>query len=358
MTTDPDFVSEKIEDEESSGPRDFPARKRGRLSAGRILLLLVLGVVVLDIAAVLLVPPFPAGGKPGDPCDFPSCYIQSAIEFPPPAIVVDLQPSTAPAGAPMIYFHPSISSTILTMWIVMAFVLLLAFGATRRMKVVPGRIQNAVEWAYEFGYDFAVGIGGERAKRYYPIFAAYFVFILFSNWSGLVPPIGKIEQLRAPTSDVNITIGLALTSFLIFEGEGVHRLGIRGYLGKFFPVGEFRHGVGAGLLAMYVGIIELFLELVKPVTLSMRLFGNIYGGEVALAVISALTIAVIPVALLGLEALLNLIQALIFSVLTLMFILIAIEGHGTEEHQPAAAGARQVDQPAPDDAESIQSVAA
>ena len=155
-----------------------------------------------------------------------------------------------------------------------------------------------------------------------------------------MPPVGKIEQLRAPTSDVNVTIGLALTSFVIFQGEGFRRLGVRGYLGKFFPIGEFRHGIGAGLLAMYVGIIELFLEFVKPVTLSMRLFGNIYGGEVALAVISALTLAVVPVALFGLEALLNLIQALIFSVLTLMFILIAIEGHGPEEHERPRAAPR------------------
>ena len=218
---------------------------------------------------------------------------------------------------------------------------------------MPGRLQNAVEWAYEFGSDFAVGIGGERARRYYPIFAAFFLFILFSNWSGLVPPIGKIEQLRAPTSDVNVTIGLALTSFVLFQGEGFRRLGVRGYLGKFFPIGEFRHGLGAGLLAMYVGIIELFLEFVKPVTLSMRLFGNIYGGEVALAVISALTLALVPVALVGLEALLNLIQALIFSVLTLMFILIAIEGHGSEEHRSGrsrrhrsrSSGARRRRQP-------------
>ena len=99
---------------------------------------------------------------------------------------------------------------------------------------------------------------------------------------------------------------------------------------------------------MYVGIIELFLEFVKPVTLAMRLFGNIYGGEVALAVISALTLAVIPVALYGLEALLNLIQALIFSVLTLMFILIAIEGHDAEEHHPAAAAADRSGPPAPE----------
>jgi F-type H+-transporting ATPase subunit a len=331
-------MPEKIESEELTAGLEAPVGKRRRISARRLLLIVALAVIVVDILAVILVPPFPKDGKPGDACGFPSCFIQSAIEFPPPAIVWDLSPATAPATPPMVYFHPSISSTILTMWIVMGFILLLAFAATRRMKMVPGRLQNVVEWAYEFGCDFAVGIGGEKARRYYPIFAGFFIFILFSNWSGLVPPIGKIDQLRAPTSDVNITIGLALTSFVIFQGEGFRQLGIRAYLGKFFPIGEFRHGFGAGLLAMYVGIIELFLEFVKPVTLSMRLFGNIYGGEVALAVISALTLAVIPVALVGLEALLNLIQALIFSVLTLMFIMIAIEGHGSEEHKPVHAG--------------------
>jgi F-type H+-transporting ATPase subunit a len=81
---------------------------------------------------------------------------------------------------------------------------------------------------------------------------------------------------------------------------------------------------------MFVGLIELLLEFVKPVTLAMRLFGNIYGGEVALAVMTGLTIGLIPVALFGLELILNFAQALIFSVLTLMFTLIAIESHGGE----------------------------
>jgi len=338
VTTDPGVSPEKIEDIPSSAASSEPVKKRRRITPGRFLLLLCLAVVALDVVAVMLVPPFPKDGAPGEACEYPACFINSVIEFPPPAVVLDLQPSTAVTPAPMIYFHPSISSTILTMWIVMILLLLVAFLATRGMKLVPGRVQNVVEWAYEFGSDFAVGIGGEKSRRYYPIFAGFFLFILFSNWSGLVPPVGKIEQLRAPTSDVNITLGLALTSFVLFQGEGFRRLGVRGYLGKFFPIGEFRHGIGAGILAMYVGIIELFLEFVKPVTLSMRLFGNIYGGEVALAVISALTLAVVPVALLGLEALLNLIQALIFSVLTLMFIMIAIEGHGEEEHKPVHAG--------------------
>jgi len=88
----------------------------------------------------------------------------------------------------MIYFHPSISSTILTMWIVMALILLLAFAATRGMKTVPRRLQNMVEWAYEFGRDSQWGWVVRGARRYYPIFAAFFILILFSNWSGLVPP--------------------------------------------------------------------------------------------------------------------------------------------------------------------------
>lgn len=338
MTTDPGVQPEKIESPEGAAQPAEPARKRRRLSSGRVLLLLAIAVVVLDIVAVMLVPPFPKDGQAGQACDFPVCFVTSTIEMPPPAVIIDLQPDTAPNPLPMIYFHPSISNTILTMWIVMALILLVGFIATRRMKLVPGRLQNVVEWAYEFGSDFSAGLAGEKARRYYPIFAGFFVLILFSNWSGLVPPVGRIDQLRAPTSDVNITIGLALTSFCIFEFEGFRRLGIRGYLGKFFPLGEFRKGIGAGFLAMYVGIIELFLEFVKPITLSMRLFGNIYGGEVALAVVTALTVAVVPVSIIGLEALLNLIQALIFSVLTLVFIVMAIEGHGEEEHKPAHPG--------------------
>jgi F-type H+-transporting ATPase subunit a len=321
----------------SAGPANGGPARRKR-AHGIPFKILIPAVVALDVLAFMLVPPFPKGGHEGQACSYPTCFIESVVELPPPAVVWDLAPSAESGPPPMFYFHPSISSSILTMWLVMAAILLLAIATTRGMKMTPGRVQNAVEWIYEFGRDFTVGIGGERARRYYPVFAAFFLLIVFSNWSGLVPPIGRVENLRAPTSDVNITIGLALTSFVMFQGEGFRRLGVRGYLGKFFPIGEFRHGMVAGLLAMYVGLVELFLEFVKPVTLAMRLFGNIYGGEVALAVITALTISILPVALVGLEALLNVIQALIFSVLTLMFILIAIESHGDEEHEPATAG--------------------
>jgi F-type H+-transporting ATPase subunit a len=309
-----------------------PPPKSGRGLSSR--LFTVIGVVIiLNILAVIFVPPYPKGGSPGEACAFPVCYINGTLEFPAPHVVWAPEGSTAPSG--LIVFYPSISSTILTMWIVMAIVLIGAFLMTRGGKLVPGRAQNIFEFVYEFLTDFGLGIAGPAARPYIPIFIAFFLLILFCNWSGLIPPVGRIEELRAPTSDVNITLGLALVSFIYFEFEGFRRLGVRGYLGKFFPLYEFRNGIAAGGIALFVGLVELMLEFVKPVTLSMRLFGNIYGGEVALGVITALTIAIIPVGLLGLEVMLNAIQALIFSILTLLFIVLAIESHGHEEGEVA-----------------------
>jgi F-type H+-transporting ATPase subunit a len=293
-------------------------------------LLLVAAVVVLDVAAFVLFPPSPKDA-PGESCAFPACFIESSLEFPAPATVIDFARDSAPGAADLVTFHPSISSTLLTMWIVMILVVAGAFVMTRGGKLIPGRGQNLFEWFYEFLSDFGLGLAGPTARPYIPIFVGAFLLIVFDNWIGLVPPVGKVEFLRAPSSDVNITIGMALVSFSIFQGEGFRRLGVRGYLGKFFPIYEFRNGIGAGIIAMFVGLIELMLEFVKPVTLSMRLFGNIYGGEVALGVMTALTIAFVPVALILLEVMLNAIQALIFSVLTLMFIVLAIESHHEDE---------------------------
>ena len=319
---------------EAPAPPPKPGRSGRGLSARWFLI--IGAVIVFNIVALILVPPFPKEidgrpGRPGDACAFPVCFIEGTLEFPAPAVVWAPEGSTAPKANELIVFYPSISSTILTMWIVMAIVLIGSILMVRGSKLIPGRAQNVFEWFYEFLSDFGIGIAGAAARPYIPLFAAFFLLILFCNWSGLIPPIGRVEELRAPTSDVNITLGLALVSFLYFEFQGFRRLGVGGYLGKFFPVYEFKNGIGAGIIALFVGLVELMLEFVKPVTLSMRLFGNIYGGEVALGVITALTIAFVPVGLLGLEVMLNAIQALIFSILTLMFIVLAIESHEHEE---------------------------
>jgi len=307
---------------------DAPSRRRRPVSRW---LLLIGAVVALDILAFIVTPPFPKGGQPGQACDFPVCFITSSLEFPAPHTDIDFAPDSAPAATDLVTFHPSISSTLVTMWIVIA-IAVIAFGLiARRAKEIPGRAQNVFEFVYEFMSDFGLGLSGPSGKPYIPIFIGAFLLVLFDNWIGLIPPVGKIDQLRAPSSDVNITIGMALVSFVIFQGEGFRRLGVGGYLGKFFPIYEFKNGIGAGIIAMFVGLIELMLEFVKPVTLSFRLFGNIYGGEVALGVITSLTIAIVPIAIIALELMLNAIQALIFSVLTLMFIVLAIESHHEEE---------------------------
>ena len=296
----------------------------------RTQILLLLGLVLLvDVVAFMVAPPFDKADPAGE-CAFPVCFINGNLELPAPHVVWRAAEGAAPAD--LITFDVSITSTIVTMWVVSLFVIALLFILTRGRRMMPGKAQNAIEYVYELIEGFGMSLGGPAAKPYMTIFAGFFLYILFSNWSGLIPPIGKVEELRAPTSDVNITIGLALVAFSFFEYQGFKALGIRGYLSKFFPLGEFRNGIGAGIIAMFVGLIELMLEFVKPVTLSMRLFGNIYGGEVALGVMTALTVAIIPMALIALELMLNLVQALIFSTLTLMFTLAAIESHGGDEH--------------------------
>ncbi len=335
MSSDQAATGEVAQEPRSTADSDDEAAKRRRRNIRR-LIGLGIGIVVINVLAVLFVPPFPRGGLPGEACEFPVCYINGTLEFPPPHVVIG---DPMPAGPVVVGFQPSITSTILTMWIVMALLFVLSFLATRQMRDVPRGLQNLAEFAYESLENFGIGLGGPAAKPYIPLFASFFILILFCNWIGLVPPVGKLEELRAPTSDVNITIGLALVSFIFFEYQGFKRLGVGGYLRKFFPFYEFKNGIGAGIIAVFVGLIELMLEFVKPLTLSMRLFGNIYGGEVALAAITALTLVVLPVALVGLEVILNFVQALIFSVLTLMFTLLAIESHDHEEGELGEEGA-------------------
>jgi len=299
----------------------------------RILLMLA-AVIVIDVLAFIFVPPFDPieGGTPAE-CVYPVCFINGNLELPAPHVVYPPGHETPPG---LVVFDPSISSTLLTLWIVSVVVILAFWLMTRGAKMIPSGRQNVAEWIFETLENFGMSLGGPGARPYIPLFAAFFLLILFSNWSGLIPGVGRVIWFRAPTSDVNVTIGLALVAFSFFQYQGFKHLGL-GYLGKFFPVREFRKGIGAGIIAMFVGLIELLLEFVKPVTLSMRLFGNVYGGEVALGVLTALTVALIPLAMYALEVMLNLVQALIFSTLTLMFTLAAIEHHGDEhdaKHEP------------------------
>ena len=232
----------------------------------------------------------------------PKVTILQNLEPVPPNIVWDFAPGGAVSTSPLVVdFHPSITSSILASWIVIAALLVLSILGTRRMTLVPGGLQNVFEWIYEQFANFADGLGGPAARPYVSLFSAFFLFIMFANWTDLILFGDKVSALRTPTSDLNITIGLALVKFAITHVEGVRALGVRGYLGKFFNFSGFRRGVADGLIDVYVGLIEFLLEFFKPVTLSFRLFGNLYGGGIMLGVFTALIIAFVPIPFVALE---------------------------------------------------------
>ena len=296
-------------------------------STKRTLLIGALLVVALDLVAFIV--------SNGDGLvGFPGGVIKLALEPIVPHAVINLG-SEEHHVATLFDFYPSITGSIIMSWAVMAAVILALAVAARGLKEIPGKVQNALEFAIEGLSGFAMGIGGPGAKPFITFFLACFLFIAVSNWSGLIPGVGRIHALRAPTSDVNVTVGLALVAFAYFHYQGVRALGIGGYLGKFFTL-------KGGPIGLFVGVLEFFLEIVKPITLAMRLFGNIYGGELALTVMTTITLAFIPMALYGLELFVGLMQGIIFSVLVLVFTMLAMEGHhdeGHEEHhEPAGAG--------------------
>jgi len=330
---------------EPSDQIEFSADKKSRIST-RTLVIALVALIVINVGAFIVLPPFESG-HPDEACNLDDglgglfdCAVSGTLHIPRPHEVEGTIVGGEAANEGLVTFQVSLSDTLVTMLVLTVIVALVLILATRGKKDIPGFLQNFSEWAYESMSSWSFGMGGRKAARYMPIFAAFFVLILAFNWSGLLPGIGILPATRAPTSDLNVTLGLALFAWFYFQYQGFRQLGVGGYMSKFFPLYEFKVGVGAGLIAMFVGIVELVLEFVKPVTLSMRLFGNIYGGEVALAIVTALTFGFfIPIAILGLEIILTFVQALIFATLTLMFILTAIESHHEEEHEEEQAHA-------------------
>ena len=279
--------------------------------------------MVVDAVALIVAAP---SGFPD-----PKSTILQNLEPVPPHVVWDLAPGAPAATSPLVVeFHPSITSSIIASWIVILAILVGVYLMTRRLREVPGQSQNAFEYVYESFAGFAEGLGGPRARRYTSLFAAFFLLIMFANWTDLLLFGDKINVLRTPTSDINITIGMALVVFVITHVEGVRALGFGGYLGKFINLGGFRLGVANGVIDLYVGLIEFLLEFFKPVTLAFRLFGNLYGGGIMLGVFTALIIAFVPIPFIALEGFIGFIQALIFASLTLMYVLTATESHHEE----------------------------
>lgn len=201
-----------------------------------------------------------------------------------------------------------VTSAVTTMWIVMAVIALLAWVGTRRLKKVPSGIQNFLEFGVEFLMNFYAGIlGRENAKRFIPFLMTMFMFILFSNYSGLFPGVGHLTGLQAPTSMLSVPAGFAITVFLATHIIGVREHGLH----------YFKRFGQPFIFFLPLNIIE---EFVRPLSLCLRLYGNIYGEEMTIAVLLSLIPLAAPVPMMLLSVLMGFIQALVFTLLTAVYI--------------------------------------
>ena len=239
------------------------------------------------------------------------------------------------AGGPVTIWNDiSISNSIFTAWIVMAVLVALAIVATARLSEQPGRLQSLFELIVQGLTDFMREAGGAEVVRFLPLFGSLFLFALVSNWLFVIPLMGQIELLHPPTADYHTNLGLALTGFVWYQAAGISKNGI-GYFTRWVNVPAFKEGPLVGVVMLvFVGPIEFASELFRILTLTLRLWGNIWGGEIVLAVLSALLFVpslVLP--FVGLELFIGFIQAFVFAFLVLLYIILALESHGGEEHE-------------------------
>lgn len=228
----------------------------------------------------------------------------------------------------------AITNTMLSAWFASAVLILLFALGARKRSMIPGRLQSLVEVFFEGVLSFAGGVlGGEMARKTFPMVATIFFFVLFNAWLALLPFYqflgfidgnGEIKAhlLRPAGTDLNMPLALALISFVFVEYWGFRSLGF-GYLKKFFAFGSLIRKGPSGLIDIFVGLLELLSEGVRIVAFTFRLFGNMTAGEILVVMITFLFPLVFTTAVYGLELLVGLIQAVIFAGLTLVFLSVA-----------------------------------
>jgi F-type H+-transporting ATPase subunit a len=201
----------------------------------------------------------------------------------------------------------SIGKPIITMWVIIAVLTILSILATRRLKDVPGPLQNVAEAAVEKLEDYFGGtLGYDNMRRYFGIFATLFIFIVVSNYSGLLPTAG--ETFSVPTASISVTAALAVIAFFTTHTIGIQRNGVGGYAKSFLKPIAF-------LLPL-----TLLDQIVRPFSLAIRLYGNIYAEEMVTAQLRKMFPVLLPLVMQILGLLFCLIQAMVFTMLTAVYV--------------------------------------
>jgi len=235
---------------------------------------------------------------------------------------------------PVFYFFKiPITNSLIATYMVGIFLVLVALYINKKAKLIPFRFQSLIEEIIEFFWNLCESVAGENARILFPLIFTFFIFILLNNWFGLLPFVGSlgfyehhgeekifVPLFRAATADINTTLALALVSVVSLQIFGLKKLKFA-YLKRFFNF--------SNPLNLFVGVLELVSDFAKIISFAFRLFGNIFAGEVLLTVITMLIPILAPLPFMGLELFVGFIQALVFSMLSLVFInVLAIEHHG------------------------------
>ena len=251
-----------------------------------------------------------------------------------------------------------LTNSVIAAWITIIVLVGFSYAVTRRLRLIPRRLQALLEFILGALLNFCQTVAGEKnGRRFFPIVATIFLFVAFNTWLSLLPGFGSIlvtsaegesvHLLRAANTDINMPLAIALMSFVSVGYFGIRSLGV-GYLGKFFNVGQFLAGLRqltrgklrAGLNGMFIGVIHIFIgfietlsNLVRIISFTLRLFGNMTAGEILLVMATFLIPFLFALPFYGLELLGGFVQALIFSGLTLIFLTVAVTSHENHEEK-------------------------
>jgi F-type H+-transporting ATPase subunit a len=252
-----------------------------------------------------------------------------------------------------------VTNTLLCTWIVIVVLLLLVYLARRKQDLVPKGFQNFAEWGVESLLNLVEGVSGkEKGRKFFPLIATLFIFILFANLMDVIPGIDTIGSpkgtvvnpinlgfihflygndtgvivpwFRPPTTDLNLTFAMALVVVVVCQIVGFATLGAGEHLSKYFKFKELVTKP-SGAIEFFVGLVELVTELSRLLSFAFRLFGNIFAGSAVLAVFGFLTLGFGNVIFIPLELFVAFVQALVFSLLTLVFLEMASTGHSHAE---------------------------
>lgn len=249
--------------------------------------------------------------------------------------LTSLESSIGPETIFHVYDWP-VSNAMLSAIIATVIILLIAVVVRLKLNVVPGKLQTVVEMGVNYIYDICVSVSDkERAKKFFPWIMTFFLFILINNLLGITPLVGPfvkeegehaIELFKGATTDLNLTFGLGIISFFLVQFYGFKIGGITGWFKHYFHTKP----IYIIPIFIFVGILELILEPIKSASLAFRLFGNVFAGEsliASLTSVNGISIPFVTVPFLLLEVLVGVIQALVFSLLTLVFMSIITNKH-------------------------------